>query len=121
MAEKEVIEDHDRDGPTKSQLLSPVEVTSLKNENSPTAVPDGSESLADTKHSRSNSTKYGGARANSDAQEIRSKVVIDLSKERARQRSKYNSKRSTQQVGRPKGNKAKQDNRIKLDKSGVWE
>jgi RIO kinase 2 len=48
-------------------------------------------------------------------------VSSDLSKQRSRQQKKYHSKRSTQRVGRPKGSKAKQDTRVKLDRSGVWE
>jgi RIO kinase 2 len=52
---------------------------------------------------------------------IKDIVSSDLTKQRARQRQKYHSKRGAQRVGRPKGSKAKQDNRIKVDRSGVWE
>jgi RIO kinase 2 len=52
---------------------------------------------------------------------IKGIVSSDLGKQRSRQQKKYHSKRSTQRVGRPKGSKAKQDTRVKLDRSGVWE
>jgi RIO kinase 2 len=52
---------------------------------------------------------------------IKDIVSSDLTKQRARQRQKYHSKRGAQRIGRPKGSKAKQDTRVKLDKSGVWE
>ncbi|KAH7931056.1 RIO1-domain-containing protein [Leucogyrophana mollusca] len=51
---------------------------------------------------------------------IRDKVSTDLAK-RARQQRKYHTKRGAQRAGRPQGSKAKQDTRVKLDKSGVWE
>ena len=46
---------------------------------------------------------------------IKKIVSLDLSKRRARQKEKYHSKRNTQRVGRPKGSKAKQDDRVKID------
>ena len=52
---------------------------------------------------------------------IKDIVSSDLTKQRARQRQKYHSKRGAHRVGRPKGSKAKQDSRVKVDKSGVWE
>jgi RIO kinase 2 len=52
---------------------------------------------------------------------IKDIVSSDLTRQRARQRQKYHSKRGAQRIGRPKGSKAKQDTRVKLDKSGVWE
>ena len=53
--------------------------------------------------------------------DIKDIVSSDLTKQRARQREKYHSKRGAHRIGRPKGSKAKQDNRVKVDKSGVWE
>ena len=47
--------------------------------------------------------------------EIKKIVSLDLSKRRAREKEKYHSKRNTQRVGRPKGSKAKQDRRVKMD------
>ncbi|KAG7099283.1 hypothetical protein E1B28_001142 [Marasmius oreades] len=46
---------------------------------------------------------------------IRDVVASNLEKSRAQQQRKYHSKRSTRRVGRPRGSKAKQDSRIKLD------
>lgn len=52
---------------------------------------------------------------------IKEIVSSDLGKQRSRQHRKYHSKRSAQRVGRPKGSKAKQDTRVKLDRNGIWE
>jgi len=52
---------------------------------------------------------------------IRDLVSSDLTKARASQHRKYHSKRSTRRAGRPHGSKAKQDTRVKLDHSGVWD
>jgi len=52
---------------------------------------------------------------------IKDIVSSDLTRQRARQRQKYHSKRGAHRIGRPQGSKAKQDNRVKMDKSGVWE
>jgi RIO kinase 2 len=52
---------------------------------------------------------------------IKDIVSSDLTKQRARQQQKYHSKRGAQRIGRPKGSKAKQDDRVKVDKSGFWE
>ncbi|KAF9453749.1 hypothetical protein P691DRAFT_657551 [Macrolepiota fuliginosa MF-IS2] len=56
-----------------------------------------------------------------DLSNIRGKVISDLSKTRSHQQRKYHSKRSTRQVGRPQGSKAKQDKKVKLDRSGIWD
>ena len=45
---------------------------------------------------------------------IKEIVSLDLSKRRAREKQKYHSKRSTQRVGRAKGSKGKQDDRVKV-------
>jgi len=52
---------------------------------------------------------------------IKDIVSSDLTKQRSRERQKYHSKRDAHRIGRPKGSKAKQDNRVKVDKSGFWE
>ncbi|KAH7883652.1 RIO1 family-domain-containing protein [Phlebopus sp. FC_14] len=54
------------------------------------------------------------------ASEVRERVATDLTK-RARQQKKYHTKRSARKVGRPEGSKAKQDQRVKLERNGVWE
>src|SRR5712671_643729 len=53
--------------------------------------------------------------------EIRGKAAVDAYKERAREKRKYHSRRGAERIGRAKGSKAKQDNRVKLDKSGLWD
>ncbi|TFK41090.1 atypical/RIO/RIO2 protein kinase [Crucibulum laeve] len=52
---------------------------------------------------------------------IKAIVSSDLTKSRAQQQRKYHSKRAVRNAGRPQGSKAKQDKRVKLDRSGVWE
>ena len=51
---------------------------------------------------------------------IKERVVSDIARQHARQ-GKYHSKRRVRKIGRPKGSKAKQDLRIKLDRNTVWE
>lgn len=51
---------------------------------------------------------------------IKERVASDISRQQARS-NKYHSKRSTRKIGRPRGSKAKQDSRVKMDRSGVWE
>ncbi|KAF7799042.1 hypothetical protein EIP86_010272 [Pleurotus ostreatoroseus] len=56
------------------------------------------------------------------APDVRDRVADEVSKQRARQQKKYHSKRGGQRMGgRQKGSKAKQDTRIKPDRSGVWD
>jgi RIO kinase 2 len=57
----------------------------------------------------------------SKVKEIREKAAIDAIKERARQKQKHHSRRGAERIGRAKGSKGKQDNRVKLDKSGLWD
>jgi len=52
---------------------------------------------------------------------IKDTLSSELIKQRSRQQHKYHSKRAAQRMGRPKGSKAKQNLKVKLDKSGVWE
>ncbi|KAJ7110144.1 RIO1-domain-containing protein [Mycena epipterygia] len=62
--------------------------------------------------------KSGASLALNGIKEI---VSADLSKSRSQQLRKYHSKRGTRRAGRSQGSKAKQDTRVKLDTSGVWE
>jgi len=53
--------------------------------------------------------------------DIKSKVASDISKQRAQQKRKYHSKRSTRNAGRSQGSKAKQDTRVRMaDHGGFW-
>ncbi|SRR6266436_1017743 len=54
----------------------------------------------------------------SKEKEIRDKAAIDAYKQRAREKRKYHARRGAERIGRAKGSKAKQDNRVKLDKGG---
>jgi RIO kinase 2 len=47
--------------------------------------------------------------------EIRDKAAVEAYKRRAREKQKHHSRRGTERIGRAKGSKAKQDNRVKLD------
>lgn len=51
---------------------------------------------------------------------VKTRVASDIQKNQARQ-ARFHSKRSTRKIGRPKGSKAKQDTRVKLDKTGFWD
>lgn len=57
----------------------------------------------------------------SNENQIRNKAAIDALKGRAREKRKYHSRRGAERIGRAKGSKAKQDNRVKVDRSGLWE
>jgi len=46
--------------------------------------------------------------------EIRHKAASEAYKERARQKQKYHSRRGAERIGRAKGSKSKQDNRVKV-------
>ena len=65
--------------------------------------------VADKDQENSVSTNAGWNR-----KEIRDKAAIDAYKERARQKQKYHSRRGAERIGRAKGSKSKQDNRVKL-------
>ena len=73
-------------------------------------------------HRLSPDAPRSGGRANNgvDGDAIKELVASDLSKRRARQASKYHSKRSTRKIGRAKGSKAKQDTRVDVDRGGFW-
>lgn len=51
---------------------------------------------------------------------VREVVAAQVSKSRARDKSKYHSRKNPIQAGRAKGSKAKQDIRQKMDTSGIW-
>ena len=57
----------------------------------------------------------------SDEKQVRNKAAIDALKGRAREKQKYHSRRGAERIGRPKGSKAKQDNRVQVDRSGLWD
>lgn len=50
---------------------------------------------------------------------VKDRVATEIQKRHARQHRKFHSKKSTTRAGRPKGSKAKQDTRVKLD-GGGW-
>ncbi|KAI5124599.1 hypothetical protein M0805_004210 [Coniferiporia weirii] len=52
---------------------------------------------------------------------IKERVVSDINRQHAKQMSKHHSKRGARMVGRPKGSKAKQDWRVKVDQGDGWE
>lgn len=52
---------------------------------------------------------------------IQERVASEVVRQRARQSGKYHAKRGARKAGRPKGSKAKQDTRVRMDRSGVWE
>lgn len=54
-----------------------------------------------------------------DQQAVSQRVATELSKEKTRQQRKYHSKKGAGRIGRPKGSKAKQDVRVKMD-GGGW-
>jgi RIO kinase 2 len=60
-------------------------------------------------------------KGSSKEQEIKDKAAIEGYKRRAREKQKYHSRRGAERIGRAKGSKAKQDNRVKLDKGGLWD
>ena len=64
---------------------------------------------------------HTGAKHRDDGPHIKEKVHSEVSKRRAREVRKYHSKKGTQRIGRPKGSKAKQDARVKVDGGGFWD
>jgi len=60
-------------------------------------------------------------KASTREQEIKEKAGIEAYKQRAREKQKYHSRRGAERIGRAKGSKAKQDNRVKVDKGGLWD
>jgi len=74
---------------------------------SATVSPPGQVVDKDQENSRSGNAGW-------NRKEIRDKAAIDAYKERARQKQKYHSRRGAERIGRAKGSKSKQDNRVKL-------
>ncbi|TFY83594.1 hypothetical protein EWM64_g426 [Hericium alpestre] len=54
------------------------------------------------------------------APDLKDRAAAEASKEHARQQRKHHSKRGAHRAGRPKGSKAKQDTRVRLDRGGMW-
>ncbi|KAF8271389.1 RIO1-domain-containing protein [Lactarius quietus] len=81
----------DAEGPPRSATVSPT------------------RQVADKDEENSVSASAGWNR-----KEIRDKAAIDAYKERARQKQKYHSRRGAERIGRAKGSKSKQDNRVQL-------
>jgi len=52
---------------------------------------------------------------------VREVVSSQINKKHARQQKKFHSKKGVQRAGRPKGSKAKQDTRVKVDISSGWD
>jgi len=80
----------------------------------------GSRSSSPTSQIASQVEKGLSVNASKDKQ-MRNKAAIDALKGRAREKQKYHSRRGAERIGRPKGSKAKQDNRVQVDKSGLWD
>jgi len=57
---------------------------------------------------------------NPSTDRVKDIVSSDIFKKQAQQQRKYHSKRSVRNAGRPKGSKAKQDTRVKVDKNDIW-
>ena len=72
-------------------------------------------SLSPSEHAHT-TTKYHDA-----GSDVKEKVHSEVSKRRAREVRKYHSKKGAQRIGRPKGSKAKQDTRVKVDGGGFWD
>lgn len=58
--------------------------------------------------------------AESDKNKMRDMVAIQVSKSRAREKSKHHSRKTSGQAGKAKGSKAKADIRNRMETSGVW-
>ncbi|KAF8314981.1 RIO1-domain-containing protein [Clavulina sp. PMI_390] len=58
---------------------------------------------------------------NDSENRMRDIVASQVSKSRAREKSKYHSRKNPGQAGRAKGSKAKQDIRHRMDTGGFWE
>ncbi|KAG6850495.1 hypothetical protein H0H93_012496 [Arthromyces matolae] len=91
-----------------SENLSRDELVSLSLPPPSTSRPVSPENLADLTSSL-------------DISGIKNIVSNDLAKTRAAQQRKHHSKRGARRAGRPQGSKSKQDTRVKLDRSGMWD
>lgn len=97
----------------------------LQRENSPPSRPSTSFSQLSRSPPRSRSPSPDTlakmtAALTLRATDVRERVATDLAK-RQRQQKKYHTKRGAQRVGRPQGSKAKQDQRVKVDRGGIWD
>lgn len=82
------------------------------------------ESTSPRSHSRTSSLEEHVASLSLSQQGpdlMTDRAATQASKAHARQQRKYHSKRGAQRIGRPKGSKAKQDTRVKLDRGGMWD
>lgn len=113
--------EHEDEEPDGSAKLWQVE--SESEEANKTGASRGSES-GERPGSVSPSRKEESSRLSvkgSKEQEIRDKAANEGYKQRAREKQKHHSRRGAERIGRAKGSKAKQDNRVKLDKGGLWD
>ncbi|KAF8140195.1 RIO1 family-domain-containing protein [Boletus edulis] len=96
----------------------------LERENSPPSRPSTSLSQLSRSPPRSRApspdTLAKMTAALSLRADVRERVATDLAR-RQRQQKKYHTRRGAQRVGRPQGSKAKQDQRVKLDRDGIWD
>ncbi|KAJ7070966.1 RIO1 family-domain-containing protein [Mycena amicta] len=70
---------------------------------------------------RSRSDSPASLKDSAALQDVKEIVSGDLTKKRAQQQRKFHSKRNTRRAGRSQGSKAKQDTRVKVDSSGLWD
>ena len=59
--------------------------------------------------------------ARMEQMDVKDIAAAEVKRQRERQHRKYHSKPSTRRAGRPKGSKAKQDTRVKMDYGGGWD
>ncbi|KAL1670632.1 RIO1 family-domain-containing protein [Schizophyllum commune] len=59
--------------------------------------------------------------ARMEQMDLKDIAAAEVKRQRERQHRKYHSKPSTRRAGRPKGSKAKQDTRVKMDYGGGWD
>ncbi|TRM66153.1 RIO1 family-domain-containing protein [Schizophyllum amplum] len=59
--------------------------------------------------------------ARMEQMDVKDIAAAELKRQRERQHRKHHTKQSTRRAGRPKGSKAKQDSRVKMDHGGGWE
>lgn len=104
--------------PTRSRAPSPTE--SLIEHTSSLQISTPLVSNGETQNPDDQSEDEDESRQQGLHPDVKDRVASDLTKQRARQ-ARYHSKRGTRKIGRPKGSKAKQDTRVKVDNSGFWD
>lgn len=137
-SEDESDSEDDEDGASQDQKESPI-ITRLAGQFSQQKLAPSGDTESSTiiiqKDTESASTEErSDGRSTAEAEQLRrktrkpdkleqlkDKVTAEVTKERARQKYKYNSKRSTRKVGRPQGSKLKQDARVKIDANTGWD